>query len=290
MWHCSFLLFFLRFPGAAWLQPLVLSIVRVHLLWRSKGQKKLGTKFTFIEHLGCFHLHWSWCLFVNRRLAASGKHNQPGKAWTAPFLGIEDTFEVDSKSKVLWTKRLYLQNPSKFALFEHVWRHDTTCGYIACDYSFSFETKCLSSFFRPLVSSTIQEIKASEVQPGWTFPPAFGDEKGFGVEPSNVRSREAAEVTPQWIWSTYTSTLNQNHFKIWITISKYWIPSDSGMNLLGASWNACSQENNLDFGHRTCPSRHADVSRLLIRIRWATTCAFNSWLPLKRNTPPRWNF
>ena len=53
---------FPRFPGAAWLQPLVLSIVRVHLLWRSKGQKKLGTKFTFIEHLGCFHLHSSWCL------------------------------------------------------------------------------------------------------------------------------------------------------------------------------------------------------------------------------------
>eukprot|EP00434_Breviolum_minutum_P014742 symbB.v1.2.012999.t1/scaffold912.1/size152940/5 len=35
------------------------------------------------------------------------------------------------------------------------------------------------------------DCTAAEVQPGWTFPPAFGDEKGFGVEPSNVRSSEA---------------------------------------------------------------------------------------------------
>ena len=73
----------------------------------------------------------------------------------------------------------------------------TTLHVTAVFLCFSFETKCLSSFFWPLVSSTIQEIKASEVQPGWTFPPAFGDEKGFGVEPSNVRSSEAAEVTPR---------------------------------------------------------------------------------------------
>lgn len=61
---------------------------------------------------------------------------------------------------------------------------------------FFFETRCLFIFIvkkRLFVSSSlIQEIKAAEVQPGWTFPPAFGDEKGFGVEPSNVRSSEAA--------------------------------------------------------------------------------------------------
>ena len=139
MWHCSFLLFFLRFPGAAWLQPLVLCIVRVHLLWRSKGQKKLGTKFTFIEHLGCFHLRSSWCLlsmlssslFVNRRLAASGKHNQPGKAWTAPFPGIEDTFEVDSKSKVLCCEQnvyIFKIHPNLHCLTTWYYKY-TTCDY-----------------------------------------------------------------------------------------------------------------------------------------------------------------
>jgi len=38
---------------------------------------------------------------------------------------------------------------------------------------------------------------SAEVQPSWAFPPAFGEEKGFGVEPSNIRSSEA----------TYTETL-----------------------------------------------------------------------------------
>ena len=60
------------------------------------------------------------------------------------------------------------------------------------------------------------------------------------------------------------------------------------MNILRTSWSTCSQQNNLDFGDWPCPSRHADASRLPIRRRWATTCAFNSLLPLKRNTPPRW--
>ena len=133
-------------------------------------------------------------------------------------------------------------------------------------------------------SSLIQEIKAAEVQPGWTFPPAFGDEKGFGVEPSNVRSSEAAGMA-----GNSPVDLKPSRFRLqYQNISKYWIPSDSSMNILRTSWSTCSQQNNMDFGHWPCPSRHADASRLPIRRRWATTCAFNSLLPLKRNTPPRW--
>ena len=146
---------FLRFPGAAWLQPLELCIVRVHLLWRSKGQKKLGTKFTFIEHLGCFHLHSSWCLLSMSVVACQPETcsltetcslRQAQPAWQSmdcPVSWHRKLCWSRLQSKVLWTKRLYLQNPSKFTLFEHMWLHDTTCGkytrcdYIACDCSLS---------------------------------------------------------------------------------------------------------------------------------------------------------
>lgn len=39
------------------------------------------------------------------------KHSQPGKAWTAPFPGIEDTCEVDSKSKCCEQKTFLFSKP-----------------------------------------------------------------------------------------------------------------------------------------------------------------------------------
>lgn len=142
-----------------------------------QGQKKLGTKFTFIE--------------------------QAQPAWQSMDCTVSwhrRHFWGRLQVQVLWTKRFYFPNPSKFTLFEQMWRiHDTSWYYIwlhCMRLQFFFETRCLFIFIvkkRLFVSSSlIQEIKAAEVQPGWTFPPAFGDEKGFGVEPSNVRSSEAA--------------------------------------------------------------------------------------------------
>lgn len=38
---------------------------------------------------------------------------------------------------------------------------------------------------------SVQSKAGATAQPLWSYPPPFGDEKGFGVEPSNVRSSAA---------------------------------------------------------------------------------------------------
>ena len=61
---------------------------------------------------------------------------------------------------------------------------------IECPVSWQFAS--WDQFFGPVGPKICQA--SAKVQPSWSFPPAFGDEKGFGVEPSNVRSSEATYI------------------------------------------------------------------------------------------------
>ena len=116
MWHCLFL----RLPGVVHGECLPKDAL-------SKAKKSWGQSSPSLS-----------------------KHSQPGKAWTAPFPGIEGTFEVDSKSKCCEQKSFYFPNPSKFTLFEQMWRiHDTSWYYIwlhCMRLQFFFETRCLFIF------------------------------------------------------------------------------------------------------------------------------------------------
>lgn len=109
MWHCLFL----RFPGVVHGECLPKDAL-------SKAKKSWGQSSPSLS-----------------------KHSQPGKAWTAPFPGIEDTFEVDSKSKCceqnvfIFQTHLNLHCLSKCDVY--MIHHDTTYGFIACDCSFSLK-------------------------------------------------------------------------------------------------------------------------------------------------------
>ena len=211
------------------------------------------------------------------------KHSQPGKAWTAPFPGVEDTFEVDSKSKCCEQNEILFSKPIQICI---VWANVTYTWYIMILHMASLHATAVFLWNGCFVSSSlIQEIKAAEVQPGWTFPPAFGDEKGFGVEPSNVRSSEAAGMAGNS--PVDLKHLNPHdsdyHIKIYQNTGFHQTPAWIYFEHPGARVHSRTLWI-LAIGHALLDM----ASRLPIRRRWATTCAFNSLLPLKRNTPPRW--
>lgn len=69
---------------------------------------------------------------------------------------------------------------------------------------------------------SVQSKAGATAQPLWSYPPPFGDEKGFGVEPSNVRSSAAPYAETLLNYLSFQQVVQGATYASWPELPSFW--------------------------------------------------------------------